>query len=36
LGQPDDVRHALAFLASDGASWITGQWLDLDGGLAMA
>jgi len=36
LGQPDDVGHAVAFLASDEASWITGHWLDLDGGLAMA
>jgi 3-oxoacyl-[acyl-carrier protein] reductase len=36
LGRSDDVGHAVAFLASDEASWITGHWLDLDGGLAMA
>jgi 3-oxoacyl-[acyl-carrier protein] reductase len=36
LGQPEDVGHAVAFLASDEAGWITGTWLDLDGGLAMA
>ncbi len=36
LGKPEDVGYAVAFLASDEASWITGHWLDLDGGLAMA
>lgn len=36
LGQPDDVANAVVFLASDAASWITGHWLDVDGGLAMA
>jgi 3-oxoacyl-[acyl-carrier protein] reductase len=36
LGRPEDVAYAAAFLASDEASWITGHWLDLDGGLAMA
>jgi 3-oxoacyl-[acyl-carrier protein] reductase len=36
LGTPEDVGYAVAFLASDEASWITGHWLDVDGGLAMA
>ena len=36
LGRPEDVAYSVAFLASDEASWITGHWLDLDGGLAMA
>jgi NAD(P)-dependent dehydrogenase (short-subunit alcohol dehydrogenase family) len=32
LGLPEDVGAAVAFLLSDGASWITGQTLVLDGG----
>lgn len=35
LGAPDDVANAVAFLASDEASWITGQVLVLDGGLTL-
>jgi NAD(P)-dependent dehydrogenase (short-subunit alcohol dehydrogenase family) len=33
LGQPADVAHAVLFLASDEASWITGIALRVDGGL---
>jgi galactitol 2-dehydrogenase len=33
LGTPADVAEAVSFLASDEASWITGQPLVLDGGL---
>lgn len=33
LGVPEDVAHAVAFLASPDASWITGQVIRLDGGL---
>ena len=36
LGQPGDVAPAVAFLASDGASWITGQIISISGGYATA
>jgi NAD(P)-dependent dehydrogenase (short-subunit alcohol dehydrogenase family) len=32
LGLPDDIATAALFLASDAASWITGQTLVIDGG----
>jgi NAD(P)-dependent dehydrogenase (short-subunit alcohol dehydrogenase family) len=32
LGRPDDVGHAVAFLASGEAEWITGQVLAVNGG----
>jgi 3-oxoacyl-[acyl-carrier protein] reductase len=32
LASPDDIAHAVAFLASDLASYITGQTLAVDGG----
>jgi NAD(P)-dependent dehydrogenase (short-subunit alcohol dehydrogenase family) len=32
IGEPSDVSQAIAFLASDAASWITGQTLVIDGG----
>jgi 3-oxoacyl-[acyl-carrier protein] reductase len=35
LGTPNDVAAAVAFLASDLASYITGQVLVVDGGLVM-
>jgi NAD(P)-dependent dehydrogenase (short-subunit alcohol dehydrogenase family) len=31
-GQPDDIAHAVLFLVSDRASWLTGQVLGVDGG----
>jgi len=36
LGQPADVANAVAFLASDEASFITGQTVSVSGGLTMS
>lgn len=36
LGEPADIANAVVFLASDGASWITGQTLVIDGGSMVA
>ena len=35
LGQPEDIAKAVAFFASDSASYITGQTLHIDGGMVM-
>jgi len=35
LGRPEDAAAAALYLASDGASWVTGATLDINGGLAM-
>jgi len=36
LGRPEDVAPAVSFLASEEATFITGQTLSVSGGLTMA
>src|SRR5690606_24780670 len=36
FGEPADVAHAVAFLASPAAAWITGETLHVNGGMYMA
>jgi NAD(P)-dependent dehydrogenase (short-subunit alcohol dehydrogenase family) len=36
LGEPEDIAGAAVFLASDAASWVTGQTLVIDGGGMLA
>lgn len=35
MGTPDDIAHAVSFLASDGAGFVTGQRLVVDGGRTL-
>ena len=32
IGKPENIAHAAVFLASDEASYITGQTITVDGG----
>lgn len=36
LGKPEEVANAVLFMASDGASYMTGQVISVSGGLTMA
>lgn len=35
LGKPEDIAHAVAFFLSDEAAYITGQTINVDGGMVM-
>ena len=35
LGKPDDIANLVCFLLSDEASYITGQTINVDGGMVM-
>ncbi|WP_137994514.1 SDR family oxidoreductase [Streptomyces vilmorinianum] len=35
IGEPSDIADVVAFLASDDARWITGQYLDVSGGTGL-
>jgi len=35
LGLPQDIAHSVAFLVSDRAGYITGQVLNVNGGMLM-
>jgi 3-oxoacyl-[acyl-carrier protein] reductase len=35
LGKPEDVAHAVLFLCSEEAGYVTGQVLTVDGGMVM-
>jgi 3-oxoacyl-[acyl-carrier protein] reductase len=36
LGKPSDIAHAVAYLASPEAAYVTGQELNVNGGMYMS
>ncbi len=36
FGHPEDVAHAVSYLVSEGARYVTGQILSVDGGMSMS
>ncbi len=36
LGEPDDIGRVAQWLASDGARWVTGQYIEASGGIGLA
>lgn len=34
IGQPEDIAHAIHFLLTDRSAWMTGQILNVDGGMS--
>jgi 2-hydroxycyclohexanecarboxyl-CoA dehydrogenase len=36
IGEPEEVAATIAFLASEDASYVTGQTINVSGGLSMA
>ncbi len=35
MGTPEDIAHAVSFLASEGAGFVTGQRIVVDGGRSL-
>jgi 3-oxoacyl-[acyl-carrier protein] reductase len=35
IGEPEDIANMVLFLASERASWITGQTFSVNGGMLM-
>ena len=34
-GEPDDVGPMIAGLLSDASRWVTGQWIEVSGGIML-